>query len=216
MQEARAQAASARIAAKANTAAHLVDDDLPLRELSRQIAFEEPVTEPERYRLPEELDINISSPHHKAYASTEQGLDSHPHLCNQRDILSPCYYCTTAAEQCQPIWCDNAIHSRPPKNSLRDYPEAIIRCPGLWLYRSLANLPNLRVVVTLGATAGNLWFPGRKAGDISTLARRVPEGYTLVGAMHPSYALRVGAWMNHVDESIVKSLLRARIIAEEG
>ena len=114
------------------------------------------------------------------------------------------------------IFCTNVLLCRPPKNSLRDYPEAIIRCPGLWLYNSLAKLPNLRVVVLLGATAGNLWFPGRKAGDISTLARRVPEGYTLVGAMHPSYALRVGAWMNHVDESIVKSLLRARIIAEEG
>ena len=104
------------------------------------------------------------------------------------------------------IWLDNVVHCQPPNNNLRAYPDAQAICPDLWLRPMLAGLPNLRVVVAFGATAGALWFPGHTATEMSKLARSCKEGYTVVGAFHPAYAVRSGEW---VDVSIEASLRRA-------
>ena len=71
-------------------------------------------------------------------------------------------------------------------------------------------MPNLRCIVALGATAGTLYFPGKKAMELATLARALPDGKIVVGSVHPAYALREGQW---VSDSIVDSLKRAMIYA---
>ena len=115
------------------------------------------------------------------------------------------------------IWRDNVVHCRPPNNAIREYPDAVSRCPDLWLKPTLAGLQNLRAVVTLGATAGQLWFSGKRAGEIAVLARAVcmqgPRAIRIVGSYHPAYALREGPW---VSDSIVASLSRALIYSQLG
>ena len=110
------------------------------------------------------------------------------------------------------VWLDNAVHCRPPNNAIRDYPDALARCPDLWLMPTLAALKSLRVIVALGATAGGIWFPGLKATEIASLARNTGQ-YLLVGSYHPSYALRSGGEWNEIDESITMSLRRAMTYA---
>lgn len=122
------------------------------------------------------------------------------------------------------VFLENTVHCRPPNNRLSDYPDALVRCPPLWLFPTLQELPNLRVVVAMGATAGGLWFPGKKAREIATLARaflhtagakgyinkmHIARPYIVVGAWHPSHALRTGGDWNNIDESIVASFQRA-------
>jgi DNA polymerase len=105
----------------------------------------------------------------------------------------------------------NVLCCRPPRNAIRECPDAVSRCPDLWLKPTLNALPNLRVVVALGATAGALWFPGQKAGLIAKLAgvERIGDRDTIVvGSYHPAYALREGQW---VCDSIVASLSRALV-----
>ena len=104
------------------------------------------------------------------------------------------------------LWLTNVVKCRPPSNNLRAYPDAQVTCPTLWLMPELQALPNLKVVVTLGATAGALFFPGHTATEMSTLARSWIEGYCAIGAFHPSYSLREGEW---VARSIEASLRRA-------
>ena len=164
--------------------------------------------------------------HQSIYASGEQGhsvvpvapiqyLYSHRHqkiLLGTQFALS-CPYCTTLHESCQPVFLENTVHCRPPGNRLTDYPDALARCPDLWLHPTLAALKSLRVVVALGATAGSIWFPGMKATDIASLARvyRRTQQYCVVGSFHPSYALRSGGEWNEIDASIVRSLQRALV-----
>ena len=111
-------------------------------------------------------------------------------------------------------WLDNAVHCRPPDNRLRDYPDAQMRCPGLWLFPVLQQVKP-KVVVAMGRTAGSLWFPGIDAHGLSELARYTAE-YTVIGALHPSYALRLGGEWNDADDSIVASIRRARALVDEG
>ena len=109
-------------------------------------------------------------------------------------------------------WYDNVVHCRPPGNAIREYPDAITRCPDLWLKPELASMPNLRCIVALGATAGTLWFPGMKAGEMATMARTLSGGVIVCGSFHPSYILRGGGqW---VSDSIVDSLRRAAMYAK--
>jgi uracil-DNA glycosylase len=75
---------------------------------------------------------------------------------------------------------------------------------------------NPRVLVALGATAGNRYFPGCDAGQMSELQRTLPSGQLVVGAYHPSHALRSGGPWNKIDESIVISLRRAVSLTETG
>mgnify|MGYP001572486819 CR=1 FL=1 len=122
-------------------------------------------------------------------------------------------------------WIDNRVKCRPPNNQLRAYPDAVVKCPQLWLMPTLASI-RPHVVVTLGATAGDLWFPGIKATALSQLARAVTTdyvtgivindgqvirkwSYVVVGAFHPSFALRHGPFPNSVDSSIMASMARA-------
>lgn len=103
----------------------------------------------------------------------------------------------------------NVLCCRPPRNAIRECPNAASRCPELWLYDTLNALPNLRVVVLLGATAGQLFFPGKKAGEVAKVARLVLSSKIIyVGSYHPAYALREGSW---VSESIIASLSRALV-----
>ena len=106
------------------------------------------------------------------------------------------------------VWLDNAIKCRPPNNAIHDYPDALARCPNLWLFPTLAALPSLRVIVAMGATAGGLWFSGMKATEIAEMSRAIMK-VIVVGSFHSSYALRKGGWMNDIDESIVRSMRRA-------
>ena len=109
------------------------------------------------------------------------------------------------------VWKTNLVHCRPPNNAIREYPDAITRCPDLWLKPELNGMPNLRCIVALGATAGTLWFPGMKAGELATMARTLSDGVIVVGSYHPSYVLRGGGqW---VVDSIVDSLRRAMLYA---
>ena len=122
-----------------------------------------------------------------------------------------CVYCSALHQACQPIYLDNVVHCRPLSNNLREYPDAITRCPDLWLKPELASMPNLRCIVALGATAGTLWFPGMKAGELATMARVLSSGVIVVGSYHPSYVLRGGGqW---VSDSIIDSLRRAMMYA---
>ncbi len=115
-----------------------------------------------------------------------------------------------AREDC---WITNAVSCRPPRNDLSAFPDALTTCPPMWLSGEggeLAALPNLRVIVALGQTAGSLWFPGKKAHELAALQTFTNISDTqviVVGAYHPSYALRQGQM---VEDSIVASLTRAR------
>ena len=104
------------------------------------------------------------------------------------------------------VWLDNTVHCRPPDNNLRA-PDAQLRCPPLWLFPVLQQVKP-RVVVALGRTAGALWLPGYDAHKMATMARNTGE-YLVVGALHPSYALRMGGDWNEADDSIVASIRRA-------
>lgn len=113
-----------------------------------------------------------------------------------------------------PTWRTNVVHCRPPRNDLSAFPDALDTCPSLWLRGEggeLVSLPNLRVIVALGQTAGALWFAGKKAHELehlqtfTTIGQR--GGIVVVGAYHPSFALRQGT---HIEDSIVASLTRAR------
>lgn len=123
------------------------------------------------------------------------------------------------------VFKTNVLCCRPPRNAIRECPDAVSRCPELWLMQTLAGLQELRVIVALGATAGQLWFPGQKAGEVAKLATMTdryranvpnPSPYTrrptlhgvVVGSYHPAYALREGQW---VADSIVASLSRALV-----
>ncbi len=105
----------------------------------------------------------------------------------------------------------NVLCCRPPRNAIRECPDAVSRCPELWLHPTLAALPWLRVTVVLGVTAGALWFPGKRAGEIAKLARLMSDSAGdrfIIGSYHPAYALREGQW---VCDSIVASLSRALV-----
>ncbi len=115
----------------------------------------------------------------------------------------------------EPVWITNVVHCRPPRNDLSAFPDALTTCPPLWLSGEggeLAALPNLRVIVAMGQTAGSLWFPGKKAHELATMntmcATMVQQRHiVVVGAYHPSYALRQG---QEIEDSIIASLTRAR------
>lgn len=156
--------------------------------------------------LSESLDDHFS-------ASRVKEIYSHRHrrilLGTQRALSCP--YCTTLRVQCNPIFLDNRVQCRPPHNRVRDFPNALVRCPPLWMLPNLAKV-NPYVVVAMGATAGDLWFPGLKAGEIASLARNVGD-YIVVGSYHPSAALREGAFPNWMDHSIAASLTRSLVYA---
>mgnify|MGYP001602912099 CR=1 FL=1 len=119
---------------------------------------------------------------------------------------------TIAGIDIDSVWKTNVVDCRPPNNAIREYPDALVRCPDLWLHPELEGMPNLRCIVALGATAGTLWFPGMKAGELATMARTLSDGVIVVGSYHPSYVLRGGGqW---VSDSIVDSLRRASLYAQ--
>ena len=69
-----------------------------------------------------------------------------------------------------------------------------------------------KVIVTLGATAGQFVFPGKKAGEMAQLARAM-DSVLVVGAYHPSYVARgtdPTAW-----GSLVQSFKRASELVRE-
>lgn len=111
------------------------------------------------------------------------------------------------------VWLDNTVHCRPPDNDLRRFPDAQLRCPPLWLFPVLQQV-RPKVIVAMGRTAGALWFPGMAAHELSRLARSTGE-YLVVGAYHPSAALRESGDWNALDDSIVASIRRAILLAEE-
>jgi len=111
------------------------------------------------------------------------------------------------------LFLDNVVHCRPPNNDLWPYPDATSLCPTLYLQRNLDSLQNLRCIVTLGATAGALYFPGKRAMEQADLARVLPSGIIVIGAPHPSYALRTGP---AITASIRDSLVRAIVYRYVG
>lgn len=108
------------------------------------------------------------------------------------------------------IWWDNLVHCRPPSNDLRPWPNAVSLCPTLWLIPELESLPKLRVIVSLGAKSGVLWFPGMKAHEMAKTCRALPGGKMVVGSFHPSYYLRSGR-----DERIWGALVASMRMAKE-
>jgi len=108
------------------------------------------------------------------------------------------------------IWYDNLVHCRPPNNDLRPWPDAVAKCPTYWLMPTLDELPNLKVIVSLGAKSGVLWFPGMKAHQMAKTCRALPGGKMVVGSFHPSYYLRSGK-----DERIWRALVASLRMAKE-
>lgn len=85
------------------------------------------------------------------------------------------------------LFISNIVKCRPPNNKLRDYPDAILTCR-VWLDQEL-DWVRPKVIVALGALAGQRWFPGMRAGEMAEVARAT-EGYVVVGSYHPSYVAR--------------------------
>ena len=108
------------------------------------------------------------------------------------------------------VWIDNTIHCRPPDNAIANYPDAVVRCPDLWLYPQLDSLPNLRVVVALGATSTSLWFgSASKISQLVGLARNYEGKYLVLPAFHPAAAGYKGGKWNDIDDVNVGVMLRA-------
>jgi DNA polymerase len=87
---------------------------------------------------------------------------------------------------------DNVVHCRPPDNKLKAYPDAIDTCTSLYL-SVILSVVQPKVIVTLGALAGQTWFPGMKAMEMQQTARTVviaDERYIIVGCLHPAYVAR--------------------------
>jgi DNA polymerase len=110
------------------------------------------------------------------------------------------------------LWLSNVAKCRPPSNDLRPYPNTVILCPQLWLDGEI-QIVQPAVILALGATAGARWFPGYQASEMADMQRVLPDGRVVCGAFHPSYGLRRGGDWNSIDESIRKSLLRAKELA---
>ena len=107
------------------------------------------------------------------------------------------------------IFLDNMVKCRPPDNDLRPFPDAIAACPSRWLLPTLDAMKP-KVIVAFGATAGSLWFPGKKVHELAKLARVLEDGTVVVGSYHPAAVFR----NRSVRESIVESLKRARRVAD--
>ena len=164
--------------------------------------------------LPQVGDSGTGADQSSAYDIGLLDQCSPPRQSSQPDT-QPCRYCTVAREQCQPIWCDNVVHSRPPDNKLRDYPDAQLRCPPLWLMPMLQQVKP-RVVVALGRTAGSIWMPGLDAHEMNGLVRSVGGEYLVVGSWHPSYALRSGGEWNSLDDAVVANIkLAVELVRED-
>jgi len=114
------------------------------------------------------------------------------------------------------LYITNRLKCKPVGNDLKSCPDAVVRCPELWLWSELRDLPNLKVVIALGLTAANLWNMGKLARDISQAARVVfykEEGSRIIiGSYHPSFAMRPGNEWARVE--IVGSLRRAKELAQ--
>jgi uracil-DNA glycosylase family 4 len=87
---------------------------------------------------------------------------------------------------------DNVTGCHPPDNKLKNYPDAIDTCTSLYLSVTLS-VVRPKVVVTMGALAGQTWFPGMKAMEMQQMARAVVmdgRTYVICGCLHPAYVAR--------------------------
>lgn len=106
------------------------------------------------------------------------------------------------------VFISNIVKCRPPDNRLSAYPDAIEACRK-WL-RTEIEAVRPKIVVTLGQTAGNLWFPGQSATAMSAMTRATPD-YLVVGSLHPAYVSRdPAAW-----PSLIRSIERAKALVKE-
>ena len=104
----------------------------------------------------------------------------------------------------------NLVKCRPVANKLRDFPDAIEACQP-WLLKEIA-MVQPKVIVTLGAMAGQSVFPGMKAGEQAETIRAA-YGLLICGAYHPAYVARGSdptAW-----PSLLRSLKLARELVKE-
>lgn len=108
------------------------------------------------------------------------------------------------------IWLDNRVHCRPPRNDLRAYPNALTVCTDSWLDKVIDSV-RPKVIVCLGKTAADIWFPGLKVYEQQELQRVLPNGIVVIGSRHPSAVL-------HGDQkaaaAIVASFRRAKELVE--
>lgn len=110
------------------------------------------------------------------------------------------------------VWLDNVVHCRPPANQLGNYPDARAKCPGLWMLPQLASMEGLKVVVSMGATAGSIWFPANlRVRQLQGMMRSTPEGYVVLATYHPSGSLHKGG---AYDGAIVSVMRVAKEISE--
>jgi DNA polymerase len=108
------------------------------------------------------------------------------------------------------VYMTNIVKCRPPDNQLKDYPDAIEACRS-WLLKEIY-MVQPKVIVTLGALAGQTVFPGLKAGEQAEMIRAT-AGRIVVGAYHPAYVARGSdptAWA-----SLVRSLRVAKDLVKE-
>lgn len=135
-----------------------------------------------------------------------EGLPFRPHAPAGRVL----HRAIATSLQARRLYITNVVKCRPPDNRLKDYADAIVACQDWLMWEIAAVKP--KVIVTLGATAGQHVFAGKRAGEIAQLARAT-AGLVVVGAYHPSYVARgtdPTAW-----GSLVQSFKRASELVRE-
>jgi DNA polymerase-3 subunit alpha len=103
----------------------------------------------------------------------------------------------------------NIIKCRPPENR-KPTSEEVAACKP-WLDQQL-ELLNPEIIVCLGATALNFFFPGKKISEAIGQTLKDDQGRRFVGLFHPSYALRGAIKI----EDYVKSFERVNFFLEDG
>jgi DNA polymerase-3 subunit alpha len=103
----------------------------------------------------------------------------------------------------------NILKCRPPENR-KPTPEEVAACKP-WLDQQL-ELLNPELVVCLGATALNFFFPSKKISEAIGQTLKDDQGRRFVGLYHPSYALRGAIKI----EDYIKSFERVNFFLGDG
>ncbi|MCK9458685.1 MAG: DNA polymerase III subunit alpha [Proteobacteria bacterium] len=103
----------------------------------------------------------------------------------------------------------NILKCRPPENR-KPTSEEIAACKP-WLEQQL-ELLNPELIVCLGATALNFFFPAKKISEAIGQTLKDDSGRRFVGLYHPSYCLRGAVKI----EDYVKSFERVNFFLEDG
>lgn len=139
------------------------------------------------------------------YQEDLEGLPFRPHAPAGRILRK-----ALTELQMDDVYLHNIVLCRPLDNKLKNFPDAIVACK-TWLDQEIEKVQP-RVIVALGALAGQRWFPGARAGEMAERARAV-DGRVIIGSYHPSFVARGSdprAW-----PSLMRALRWAQELGEE-